>query len=60
QAVGQSRVNDALSLAERIWDKNQPQNDVFWSAIESHLKFPAGYVNFETEEQQNSATKNMA
>ncbi|WP_434632832.1 TcdA/TcdB catalytic glycosyltransferase domain-containing protein [Chromobacterium sp. CV08] len=52
--------NDPQSLAERIWDRSQPQNQDFWAAMESHFKFPDGYVNFETEEQQQSATKDMA
>ncbi|OQS35727.1 hypothetical protein B0T39_17620 [Chromobacterium haemolyticum] len=52
--------NDPQSLAERIWDVNQPKNEDFWAAMESHFKFPDGYVNFETEEQQQSATKDMA
>lgn len=51
--------NDVLSLSERIWDQGQPQNKDFWSSMESHLKFPDNYVNFETEEQQQSATKAM-
>jgi len=48
-----------LSLSERIWDKGQQQNDDFWSSMESHFKFPDNYVEFETEEQQQSATKAM-
>ncbi|MGY4818375.1 TcdA/TcdB catalytic glycosyltransferase domain-containing protein [Pseudomonas chlororaphis subsp. piscium] len=51
--------NDVLSLSERIWDKGQQQNQDFWSSMESHFKFPDDYVNFETEEQQKSATKAM-
>ncbi|AZC83998.1 TcdA/TcdB catalytic glycosyltransferase domain-containing protein [Pseudomonas chlororaphis] len=51
--------NDVLSLSERIWDQRQPQNKDFWSSMESHFKFPDNYVNFETEEQQQSATKAM-
>ncbi|MDI2590436.1 hypothetical protein NYP20_13225 [Pseudomonas sp. N3-W] len=51
--------NDVLSLSERIWDKGQQQNDDFWSSMESHFKFPDNYVEFETEEQQQSATKAM-
>lgn len=52
--------NDPHSLAERIWDRSQPQNKDFWDAMASHFTFPEGYVNFETEEQQQSATKTMA
>jgi len=52
--------NDAGSLAERIWDKPTPQNEEYWKLVDSHFKFPDNYVNFETEEQQNSATKAMA
>ncbi|NWD25422.1 hypothetical protein HX864_19250 [Pseudomonas yamanorum] len=52
--------DDAGSLAERIWDKGLPKNDEFWKNVDSHFKFPDDYVNFETEEQQNSATKAMA
>lgn len=52
--------NDASSLAERIWDTAQPKNDDFWKHMDSHLKFPENYVNYETEEQQHSATKDMA
>lgn len=51
--------NDVLSLSERIWDKGQQQNDDFWTSMESHFKFPDNYVEFETEEQQQSATKAM-
>ena len=52
--------NDVFSLAETIWDKGQPENKDFWQAVESHFKFPENYVNFETEEQQQSATYAMA
>lgn len=52
--------DDAGSLAERIWDKGLPKNEEFWTYVDSHFKFPDNYVNFETEEQQNSATKAMA
>ncbi|MDD2137323.1 TcdA/TcdB catalytic glycosyltransferase domain-containing protein [Pseudomonas kurunegalensis] len=59
QELPQLMRNDVLSLSERIWDKGQQQNDDFWSSIESHFKFPDNYVEFETEEQQQSATKAM-
>ncbi len=52
--------NDAASSAERIWDMAKPQNKEYWGLVDSHFKFPDNYVNFETEEQQNSATKAMA
>ncbi|MDQ0737961.1 TcdA/TcdB catalytic glycosyltransferase domain-containing protein [Pseudomonas sp. W4I3] len=52
--------SDAHSLADRIWDKSKPQNEEYWKLVDSHFKFPDNYVNFETEEQQNSATKAMA
>ncbi|AZE86956.1 TcdA/TcdB catalytic glycosyltransferase domain-containing protein [Pseudomonas orientalis] len=51
---------DAHSLADRIWDKSKPQNEEYWKLVDSHFKFPDNYVNFETQEQQNSATKAMA
>lgn len=52
--------NDAVSSAERIWDVARPQNKEYWNLVDSHFKFPDNYVNFETEEQQKSATKAMA
>nr|WP_314566813.1 TcdA/TcdB catalytic glycosyltransferase domain-containing protein [uncultured Pseudomonas sp.] len=52
--------NDAASSAERIWDMAKPKNKEYWSLVDSHFKFPDNYVNFETEEQQKSATKAMA
>lgn len=52
--------NDAASSAERIWDMAKPENKEYWSLVDSHFKFPDNYVNFETEEQQKSATKAMA
>lgn len=52
--------NDAASSAERIWDISKPQNKEYWNLVDSHFKFPDNYVNFETEEQQKSATKAMA
>ena len=52
--------DDVASLSERIWDASLPQNKDFWRSVDSHFKFPDGLVNFETEEQQNSATKAMA
>ncbi|KRP62666.1 TcdA/TcdB catalytic glycosyltransferase domain-containing protein [Pseudomonas orientalis] len=52
--------DDAHSLADRIWDKSKPQNEEYWKLVDSHFKFPDNYVNFETQEQQNSATKAMA
>ncbi|OHX19699.1 TcdA/TcdB catalytic glycosyltransferase domain-containing protein [Chromobacterium sphagni] len=51
---------DAQSLAERIWSQDDARNKDFWAAMDSHFKFPDGLVNFETEEQQQSATKGMA
>ncbi|AZF50742.1 hypothetical protein C4J85_0225 [Pseudomonas sp. R4-34-07] len=62
QAKGQPDLvrSDARSLADRIWDKAKPQNEEYWKLVDSHFKFPDNYVNFETEEQQNSATKAMA
>ncbi|QJI32136.1 hypothetical protein HKK55_26695 [Pseudomonas sp. ADAK18] len=62
EAKGRSDLirDDAGSLADRIWDKTQPRNEEFWQLVDSHFKFPDNYVNFETEEQQNSATKAMA
>jgi hypothetical protein len=62
QAQEQSDLvrNDAFSLAEAIWGKADPENKVFWGAVESHMTLPEGYVNFETEEQQLSATYAMA
>jgi hypothetical protein len=62
KGLGQPELTrcDAQSLAERIWDTNEPRNRDFWAAVESHFKFPDGFVNFETEEQQKSATKSMA
>ena len=52
--------DDVASLSDMLWDKDLPQNQGFWRRVESHFKFPDSYVNFETEEQQNSATKAMA
>ncbi|MFO2463526.1 glycosyltransferase [Pseudomonas sp. 15FMM2] len=52
--------NDAASLAQRIWDVDQPQNEEFWEVMDSHFRFPDNFVNFETQEQQNSSTKAMA
>lgn len=46
--------------AARVWDNDRPENAAFWSAVDSHIAFPPGLVNFETEEQQQSATKDMA
>lgn len=51
---------DAQSLAQRIWSSEKPEHQGFWAAVETHLKFPDGLVNFETDEQQQSATKSMA
>jgi len=48
--------DDAESLGARIWERDDPQNFEFWEAVESHIQFPDGYVNFDTEEQKNSAT----
>lgn len=48
------------SRAERVWSQDNKANDAFWSAVRSHIAFPEGLVNFETEEQQQSATKDMA
>ncbi|MGF6401528.1 uridine kinase [Pseudomonas frederiksbergensis] len=59
QEQPESMRNDVLSLSERIWDQSQPKNKDFWSSMESHFKFPDNLVNFETEEQENSATKTM-
>ncbi|EXF96347.1 hypothetical protein HK44_022855 [Pseudomonas fluorescens HK44] len=61
-AQGQPELRrvDAFSLAETIWGQNEPQHKDFWSAVESHFNFPQNYVNFETEEQQLSATYAMA
>jgi hypothetical protein len=55
-----SRRDDALSLAARIWERDDPQNFEFWEVVESHIQFPGGYVNFDTEEQKNSATSALA
>lgn len=52
--------NDVFTLAEAIWGKADPENKVFWGAVDSHMTLPEGYVNFETEEQQLSATYAMA
>lgn len=52
--------DDVASLSDMLWDKDLPQNQEFWRRVDTHFKFPEGYVNFETEEQQNSATKAMA
>jgi hypothetical protein len=54
-----ARAN-AESRAERVWSQDHKENDSFWSAVRSHIAFPEGFVNFETEEQQQSATKDMA
>ncbi|WP_047249728.1 TcdA/TcdB catalytic glycosyltransferase domain-containing protein [Chromobacterium subtsugae] len=51
---------DAQSLAERIWSQDDARNHDFWAAMDTHFRFPDGLVNFETEEQQQSATKGMA
>ncbi len=52
--------NDAGSLAERVWDKPTAQNQKYWELMRSHFWFPKELVEFETEEQQKSATKAMA
>lgn len=52
--------DDAVSLATRIWEKDEPQNFEFWEVMESHIQFPSGYVNFDTEEQRDSATSALA
>lgn len=52
--------DDAVSLSERIWDQDLSQNKDFWSSLKTHFNFPENHVNFETDEQQNSATKAMA
>ncbi len=54
-----ARAN-AESRALRVWSQDRQENAAFWSAVRSHMAFPEGFVNFETEEQQQSATKDMA
>ncbi len=60
-ANGQApRAADAQARASYMWRRDQPDNDGFWSAVHSHIAFPEGLVNFETEEQLQSATKDAA
>lgn len=55
-----ARAVDAQARASYMWSRDQPENDAFWSAVHSHIAFPEGHVNFETEEQLQSATKDSA
>ncbi|KTB81988.1 hypothetical protein AO072_16295 [Pseudomonas syringae ICMP 13102] len=60
QGLSSLMRDDAVSLSERIWGQDLSQNKDFWSSLKTHFNFPENYVNFETDEQQNSATKAMA
>lgn len=51
---------DAEKLSLRIWEKDLPENQPFWQAVDSHITFPPEFVEFETEEQNDSATKQLA
>jgi hypothetical protein len=57
--LGEPRT-DLSSMTQRVWDNRATENQNFWKAMDSHFTFPAGFVNFETPEQEDSATKAMA